>query len=299
MYPIKSISKFVMPSIRTAYAPKRSQRTQSLHKFNTKQVSSIQKLVQETSCINQPSAIKEAPFDVTTTVKAKLCTPCPYPTTYIPTPHQYTTEQYAELSLYFENRVKTLWRRIWFGLYQAEDEEEVTHATRIRKLYAGAGMADLLRKPNYQDTTIYFRGYWEFIGLGRLSEVLVESGPTDCWPVIGRLKMYDGIALDNLQYISIILKEYEQQVDKLSELYQFLEKLQIPDPYYYGQPTDEHVKLVMRGFRERAGRVALSLVDLDAQMGAIQRSINKEALMLHGRLEGVEMLHFKKEVLKP
>lgn len=160
-------------------------------------------------------------------------------------------------------------------------------------------MEDLLHQPGNQDTTIHFRGYWEFIGLGRLSEVLVESGPTDCWPVIGRLQMYDGIALDNMQYISILLKEYEQQVGKLSELYQFLETLQIPDPYYYGQPTEEHVKLMMRGFRERAGGIVLTLMDLDAQMGAMQRSINKEALMLHGRLEGIETLHFRKEVLKP
>jgi hypothetical protein len=179
-------------------------------------------LFQEKAPISQKSALTGIQSGAITTAKAKLSTPCSYPTTYIPSPHQYTAEQYAKLSLHFEDRVKNLWKKIWFGLYQVEDEEEVTHATKIRELYAGAGMADLLRKPDHQDTTIYFRGYWEFIGLGRLSEVLVESGPTECWPVIGRLKMYDGIALDNMQYISVLLREYELQVDKLSELYQFL-----------------------------------------------------------------------------
>jgi hypothetical protein len=55
----------------------------------------------------------------------------------------------------------------------------------------------------------------------------------------------------------------------------------------------------MRGFRERASSIVMALTSLDLQMGAMQRSIKKEALMLHGRLDGVEMLHFKEEVLKP
>lgn len=213
---------------------------------------------------------------------------------------QCIKEQNAKLSLHFEEHVKDLWKRIWFGLYQVEDEDEdgVTHATKIRKLYAGAGMGHLLRQPYHQDANVKFRGYWEFIGLGKLSEVLVESGPTDCWPVIGRLKMYDGMSLDYMQYISLLLKEYENQVYKLAELYHFLELRQIP-PYYCERPADGHVKVVLRGFQERAGRIAMVLSKLDLQMGALQRSINKEALMLHGRLDGPEMLDFKKEVLKP
>lgn len=258
-------------------------------------------LVHKKSRISQACSTKEVESvsSAIDNTKAKLDNPSPHPTTHIPNLQQYTQEEIPELSLRFESRVKDLWKKIWFGLYQVEGEADLTHATQIRKLYAGAGMADFLRQPGHQDANIYFCGYWEFVGLGKLSEVLVESGPTDCWPVIGRLKIYDGMALENMQCISLLLKEYEQQVYNLSELYHFLEGLQIPDPYYYGRPTDEHVMLVMRGFHERAGRIAMALTKLDLQMGALQRSIKKEALMLLGRVDGAEMLHFKTEVLKP
>lgn len=255
--------------------------------------------VHENGPITQASSIKQthSVSNDIDTAKPDLCTPCTYPTTHIPNLQRYTKGQYAE-ALQLMDRIKNLWIKAWFGIYQVQDEDEVTHATKIRKLYASAGMGGLLRQPGHRDANIYFRGYWETVGMGKLSEVLVEYGPTESWPVIGRLKIYDGMALDTMQHVSLLLQEYEKQVDKLSELYQFLEGLQIPDPYYHGQPTDEHVILVMRGFRERAGGIVMALTKLDLQMGAVQRSIKKEALMLHGRLDGVEMLHLKK-VLKP
>lgn len=266
--------------------------SQASSNFYTKQVPSLQ-LGEKEGCTDQTSSTSSA-----STIEPKLRT-CPYLTTYIPN-LQSTKDQYNQIAVHFETRVKYLWKKIWFGLYQVEHEDEdgLTHATKIRKLYAGAGMGHLLRQPYHQDANVKFRGYWEFVGLGKLSEVLVESGPTDCWPVIGRLKMYDGMALDNMQHISLLLNEYEKQVYKLAELYHFLELQQIPQ-FNCEKPTDGHVKVVLRGFQERAGRIVMVLSKLDLQMGALQRSINKEASMLHGRLDGPEMLDFKKEVLKP
>ncbi|EED22049.1 hypothetical protein TSTA_092950 [Talaromyces stipitatus ATCC 10500] len=296
MYPFKSISKAVMPSLRAAQVSMAFPKAHSLPNLHAAQAPPV-KLSPGNGYTCQKSVLQGQPDSSALIPKAKLPTPCPYPTIYIPNPRQYTKEEYAELALHFENRVKGQWKKVWFGLYQVEGAKESTHAAEIRKLYAGAGMGESLRKPGNQDTTIYFRGYWEFTGLGRLSHVLVESGPTDFWPVIGRLKMYDGIALDNMQFISIMLKEYEKQVDQLSELYQFLEGMQIP---HHVEPTEEHIKTVMHGFRERSGNIAQALIDLDLEMGAMQRNINQEAAQLHGSsLERVETLHFRKEVLKP
>lgn len=248
-------------------------------------------LGQKEGCSGQASSTSSA-----NTTEPKLCTR-PYLATYIPN-LQCTKDQYTKEFLHFETRVKSLWKKIWFGLYQVEheDEDRLTHATKIRMLYAGAGMGHLLVQPDYQDANVKFRGHWEFVGLGKLSEVLVESGPTDCWPVIGRLKLYDGMALDNMQHILVLLKEYEKQVHKLADLYRFLELQQIPR-FHCEKPTDEHVKVTLRGFQERAGLIVMVLSKLDLQMGALQRNINKEALMLHGRLDGSEMLNIKKEVL--
>lgn len=131
--------------------------------------------------------------------------------------------------------------------------------------------------------------------MGKLSEVLVESGPTDSWPLIGRLKVYEGMASETMQRISLLLKQYEQQVDNVSELYHFL---QFAESFHGGQPDEETLDAVMFWFREYAGEIVMPLKKLDLQMGALQRDIKKEALMLHGRLDGPEMFHFKTEVLK-
>ncbi|KUL84381.1 hypothetical protein ZTR_06308 [Talaromyces verruculosus] len=291
MYPIKSISK-AGPPMRVARILKSPLKIPGLQKFHTKQFPSMHPGHQKSQISQEPSS-KEATSisSAIDTVKAKPRTSNP----------QHTKEQHAKLSL-FDSGIKNLWKKIWFGLYQVEgegDDEVITHATQIRKLYASAGMAGLLRQPGHQDANAYFRGHWEFVGLGKLSEVLVESGPTDSWPVIGRLKVYEGMASKNMQHITLLLKEYEQQVYNVSELDRFLESMQISEPYYCGQPDEDHVQAVMCGFRERAGGIVMALNKLDLDMGALQRDIKKEALMLHGRLDGAEMLHFKEEVLKP
>ncbi|KAF3394788.1 hypothetical protein DPV78_008498 [Talaromyces pinophilus] len=301
MYPIKSISKAVLPPMRIAQILKGPLKTPGLQKFHTKQLPSMYPGYEKSQISQEPSSKEATSISrAINTAKAKPGTSCSYPTTHIPN-QQHTKEQHAKLSL-FDSRIKDLWKKIWFGLYQVEGEGEdeiITHATQIRKLYASAGMAGLLRQPGRQDANAYFRGHWEFIGLGKLSEVLVESGPTDSWPVIGRLKVYEGMASENMQSISLLLKEYEQQVYNVSELYRFLECMQISESYYGGQPDEGHVQAVMCGFRERAGGIVMALKKLDLEMGALQRDIKKEALMLHGRLDGAEMLHFKEEVLKP
>lgn len=220
--------------------------------------------------------------------KAKMCTPCPYPTTYVPEVGRLTREEYAELVLHFQDKLKSLWEKVWFGLYQVHDDNGPTHASQLRKLYMGAGMAKLLNTQNglsdeHQDDTT--------IGLQRLlSNALFENRETH--PVIEALRLYDGIALDNLQFIISLLREYEEQVEALSSLYQFLRQHQVD-----GLPTKDHQAFVSSEFRERAGPIARTLCSLDAQMQVLQMDMENEARAIHGSLHGVNTLLVRDEVL--
>lgn len=91
----------------------------------------------------------------------------------------------------------------------------------------------------------------------------------------------------------VLLRQYEEQIDKVANLYEFLEQMQLPTTPCSGRrspppPTEEHSRAVLYGFRERADTISQSLLDLDAEMAALQRNIDKETEMLHGRLDGVE-----------
>lgn len=240
----------------------------------------------------------------------KLCTPCPYPTTYVPDTDQFTPHQYTELALHFHGQIKQLWRKVWFGLYQVQDKNGPSHASIIRKLYAGAGMAELLGRDKYRpldDMYRLFWGRWEMVGLGNLSTALYE------WPIrqhqhhhhhhlhheqpiLARLKIYDGIALDNLQYMVMLLKEYEHQVDAIAELCSFLQQHQM-DSADGEKVTMAHQSFLLREFRRRADAVAAALGDLDDQMLAFQRDMDNEAREIHGGLEEVESMVLREEVL--
>ncbi|CRG90697.1 hypothetical protein PISL3812_07742 [Talaromyces islandicus] len=201
--------------------------------------------------------------------KAKMCTPCPYPTTYVPDVGRLTREEYAELVLHFQDRLKILWEKVWFGLYKVHDSKGPTHASQLRKLYMGAGMAELMNTGNgasaerQDETTLQ----------SLLFNALFENREKQ--PVIETLRLYDGVALDNLQYLITLLKEYEGQVEALSSLYQFLRQHQVD-----GLPTKDHPR-----------------ISLDAQMQVLQMDMENEARAIHGGLHQVNTLLVKDDVL--
>lgn len=241
------------------------------------------------------------------TATPRLCTPCPYPTTYVPDVNQFNQDQYTELVLHFQRQIKNLWEKVWFGLYQAHNDSEagkvLSLASQIRILYAGAGMADLLGKASYEDRNSLVGGKWEFIGLGNLSQALFEFHPgsnsLQAGPVLGRLRIYDGLALDNLQHIITLLKEYERQAEAVSELYAFLQQHQIDnvDRTTKRKSSAAHRGLILRGFRNRAGSIATTLFDLDRQMMDLQRDMDQEAREIYGSLDRIECMHIRKEII--
>lgn len=213
--------------------------------------------------------------------KAKMCTPCPYPTTYVPEVGRLTREEYAELVLHFQDRLKASWEKVWFGLYQVHDAKGPTHASQLRKLYMGAGMAELLNDGNDEAT----------VGMHRLLfNSLFENREEQ--PVIETIRLYDGVALDNLQYLLGLLKEYEEQVEALSGLYQFLRQHQVD-----GLPTKDHQAFIWCEFREQAVPIARKLCSLDAQLQILQMDIENEAREIHGGLDQVNTLLLRDEVL--
>jgi hypothetical protein len=199
--------------------------------------------------------------------------------------------------------MKDLWRKAWFGLYQVQDKDGPSHASQIRKLYAGAGMAELLGGGRRLDDMYrLFWGKWEMIGLGQLSTALWEHARgRSRQPVLARLKIYDGIALDNLQYIVMLLREYEHQAEKISGLYRFLQQHQMGNDKTTAddrrESTVTHQIFMLREFRECADTVAAALGELDEQMLALQRDMDSEAREIHGRLEGIETMVLRDEIL--
>lgn len=220
--------------------------------------------------------------------KAKMCTPCPYPTTYVPEVGRFSREEYAELVLHFQDKVKALWEKVWFGLYQVRDANgpTPTHASQLRKLYTGAGMAELVKlSGNHQ------HGESMKSLLDLLCNALFEDQKKK-QPAIETLRLYDGIALDNLQYVIVLLKDYLEQVDTLSGLYKFLHQNQVDR-----LPTKDHQAFISAEFHERAARMARAVCNLDAQMQELKTDMENEARDIYGCLLRVNSLLIKDEVL--
>ena len=93
----------------------------------------------------------------------------------------------------------------------------------------------------------------------------------------------------------MLLKEYEHQVEAMSELCRFLQRHQVDKTNAQDgwDLTVTHQVFLLREFRQRADTMAAALAKLDAQMLLLQRDMDNEARDIHGGLEGIESLRDK------
>jgi hypothetical protein len=223
--------------------------------------------------VDHPAKFKSSAF----VSRADMSRPLSFPVVLMPDTEMLTMESIAEIAHALQDRIRDLWKKVWFGLYQAHDADGPTHATQLRSLYMGAGMAELMH-PRGSDRSHLLDHSYRTAGLVSLADALHEDR-TAGEPAIARLTLYHGLA-SHFHSVITLLREYEGQIEPLSQLYQFLRHRQVGAQW----PTTEDQRIIFEQYPKLADPIAKTLINLDAQMKVLLMDMEHEAREVHGAL---------------
>lgn len=176
-----------------------------------------------------------------------------------------------------ETKIFSLYRLVWFGIYQVNDRHGPTHMTRLAKLFAGAGMSSFVNKPGEKlnDHHSYSGKLADIRVLQPLRAALTRGG-------LEYLKPFDGLSVASLEAVVELLEAYVNEISSVNALYQLLRGLQVG----LRMPTEDDEKAVLEQFVPTADQFARRILHLDARLDVLVSDLEDEFWNEYGPVEG-------------
>lgn len=170
-------------------------------------------------------------------------------------------------------QVANIWRVVWLGLYQLHDNHGPYHVDRLVQLYFGAGMAvyDIIDKAGDP----YERAKSHKGPLGLLGHALANRG-------INNLRLYEGLSIETLKSVILLLEAYKHEIAALGEVYELLRSLQVG----LREPTSNDEKAVLEHYPPMADPLARRLIHLDARLDVLMSDLEDEHMQAFGDSPG-------------
>ncbi|KAJ5383798.1 hypothetical protein N7517_001709 [Penicillium concentricum] len=191
-------------------------------------------------------------------------------------PPQYTTfggaalEKPVSTRSQLERRIVKLWKKVWLGLYQIDDNEDRYHVERLEALSLGAGLTRTYRVGELQVLRRHFLR----------SET--NNG-------IASLKLFQGLSLSTLLSVIHILEAYESEIENMSLLYSILRSGQLA----LHQTADLAQTAVIRTeYMAIAEPMEKRIRQYDIRMNVVNMEICDEAMGFYQRQKG-EYIYLK------
>ncbi|KAJ5776431.1 uncharacterized protein N7511_001442 [Penicillium nucicola] len=163
-----------------------------------------------------------------------------------------------------ESRIMKLWKNVWLGLYEINDNEERYHVERIEALYFGAG---LIRTYRLGEMRVLRR---------RFMRAETNNG-------IAAMKLFPDLSLSTLLAVIHILEAYESEIPNLKLLYSILKNGQL------GMYETEDAKdraVVRSKYDAIAEPMEKRIHQYDIRMDVLNMEICDEAMGFHDCLKG-------------
>ncbi|CAI7644098.1 unnamed protein product [Penicillium glandicola] len=190
-------------------------------------------------------------------------------------PPQYTIsgsalEKPVSTRSQLECRIVKLWKKVWLGLYQVDDNEDRYHVERLEALSLGAGLTRTYRVGELQVLRRHFLR----------SET--NNG-------IASLKLFQGLSLSTLLSVIHILEAYESEIDNLRLLYSILRSGQVA---LHGAANFAQTAVVRTECMAIAEPMEKRIRQYDIRMNVVNMDICDEAMDLYERPRG-EYIYYK------
>ncbi|KAJ5126124.1 hypothetical protein N7526_008301 [Penicillium atrosanguineum] len=181
-----------------------------------------------------------------------------------------------------EIKIFSLYRQVWFGIFQVNDRHGPSHMKRLAELFAGAGMSSLINRPDEKVKDHHNSGWRRCKPVDtRFLQPLraaLESGPDG----LGSLRLLDGLSVASLEAVIKLLEAYVKEIESLNALYQLLRGLQVG----LRMPTEEDETVVLEQFVPTADQFARRILHLEARLDVLVSELKDEFWNKHGPVEG-------------
>ncbi|KXG48222.1 uncharacterized protein PGRI_020920 [Penicillium griseofulvum] len=191
-------------------------------------------------------------------------------------PPQYTTfggaalEKPVSTRSQLESCIVKLWKKVWLGLYQIDDNEDRYHVERLEALSLGAGLT---------------RTY----GVGELQVLRRHFLRTETNNGIASLKLFQGLSLSTLLSVIHILEAYESEIDNMRLLYSILRSGQLA---LHQTPDLAQTAVVRTEYMAIAEPMEKRIKQYDIRMNVVNMEVCDEAMGFYQRQKG-EYIHHK------
>ncbi|OQE46103.1 hypothetical protein PENCOP_c001G05111 [Penicillium coprophilum] len=163
-----------------------------------------------------------------------------------------------------ERRIVKLWKKVWLGLYQIDDNEDRYHVERLEALFLGAGLARTYRVGELQVLRRHF----------------LQSETNNG---VASLKLFQGLSLSTLLSVIHILEAYENEIDNMRLLYSILRSGQLS----LHQNADLAQTAVVRTeYMAIAEPMEKRIRQYDIRMNVVNMEICDEAMNFYQRQKG-------------
>ncbi|KAJ5513428.1 hypothetical protein N7463_002980 [Penicillium fimorum] len=190
-------------------------------------------------------------------------------------PPQYTTVGDAALQKPVPTRsqleclIVKLWKKVWLGLYQIDDNEDRYHVERLEALSLGAGLTRTYRAGELQVLRRHFLR----------SET--NNG-------IASLKLFQGLSLSTLLSVIHILEAYESEIENMRLLYSILRSGQLP---LHETADLAQTAAVRTEYMAIAEPMEKRIRKYDIRMNVVNMEICDEAMGFYQRQRGEYIYH--------
>jgi hypothetical protein len=181
-----------------------------------------------------------------------------------------------------EDKIFSLYRIAWLGIYQVHDDRGRDHATRLAELFFGAGMSSYVDKSEEDFNNRHGNNPRRYTGaesrvLKPLWLRLQKNG-------LKRLKLFEGISVMSLEAVIELLEAYVKEVTTVNGLYHLLRELQVG----FRTPTEDDEQAVLEQFIPIANQFAKRLLHLDAKLDVLVSDMEDEFWNEYGAVQGRE-----------
>ncbi|KAJ5773237.1 hypothetical protein N7457_008133 [Penicillium paradoxum] len=168
-----------------------------------------------------------------------------------------------------ECRIVNLWKKVWLGLYQIDDNEDRYHFERIEALSLGAGLTRTYRVGELQVLRRHF----------------IRSETNNG---VAALKLFPGLSLSILLSVLQILEAYESEIGNLNLLYAILRSGQLA---LHEAADLAHTTVVRTEYMAIAESMEKRIRQYDIRMDVLNMEICDEAMEFHERRKGEYIYH--------
>lgn len=168
-----------------------------------------------------------------------------------------------------ERRIVKLWKKVWLGLYQIDDNEDRYHVERLEALSLGAGLTRTYRVGELQVLRRHFLR----------SET--NNG-------IASLKLFQGLSLSTLLSVIHILDAYESEIENMKLLYAILRSGQLA---LHETADLAQTAVVRTEYMAIAEPMEKRIRQYDIRMNVVNMDICDEAMGFYQRQKGEYMYH--------